>query len=222
MYLQPQKIYLSLIEMVKHIFCQLSKRKVLSFVIGVNKHFENKIEKEWLIQYLRGCMINLGGLVLVRQAVVWPPLIYIEIVIEIQTVWGTNTPSWLMRLKKCLYVFRNMPERGFSRIPVDNDNILMKDLLNKVLERRKIKNRGKALLTRVTSLQFFFNNVIASCLIIASGTDCDSTNFYLVTNWFQIHVSIPWTLTYMFDRYSVPFGKAKRTRRSYWFGKTIK
>lgn len=47
---------------------------------------------------------------------------------------------------------RIMPERGFSRMPIENDNILMKDLLQKVLERRKIENRGKFLDDQCTLL----------------------------------------------------------------------
>ena len=32
-----------------------------------------------------------------------------------------------------------MPNRGFSKIPIEDDSILMKELLEKVLSRRKLK-----------------------------------------------------------------------------------
>ena len=38
-----------------------------------------------------------------------------------------------------------MPNRGFSKIPLENDNITMREIMDKLLERRKMKYRGKNL-----------------------------------------------------------------------------
>ena len=35
-----------------------------------------------------------------------------------------------------------MPNRGFSKIPLENDNVTMREIMDKLLERRKIKYRG--------------------------------------------------------------------------------
>ena len=35
-----------------------------------------------------------------------------------------------------------MPNRGFSKIPLENDNITMREIMDKLLERRKMKYRG--------------------------------------------------------------------------------
>ncbi|KAH3777865.1 hypothetical protein DPMN_179313 [Dreissena polymorpha] len=43
--------------------------------------------------------------------------------------------------KKTIIVTVNIPHRGFNKFPIDNTNILMKEILDKVLKRRKIKVR---------------------------------------------------------------------------------
>ena len=39
---------------------------------------------------------------------------------------------------------RNMPQRGFSKVPLDSESILMRDILDKLLKRRKLRE-GKGL-----------------------------------------------------------------------------
>ena len=36
-----------------------------------------------------------------------------------------------------------MPNRGFSKIPLENDNISMREIMDRLLERRKMKYRGR-------------------------------------------------------------------------------